>query len=607
MADITLSSAVRNNLLSLQNTASLLSKTQERLATGLKVNSALDDPTAFFTASSLESRSGDLNRLLDSVGNALQTVVAADEGLSSITKLVETAQANVRTALQNPGAVTTNIQTGSTSAVINPAAANTLTGTGGTIQAVVVGTADVDTLALDVSAAATINIDGTSVDLEAADVLGDGNNTLTQAELILGINAGTGTHNVTASDGGGGTVDLTAAQGSDIALTDGTATPLVSLGFTVSTTTSQTADLLAQTNSNAFNQGDVLSFTIGSAQKDITIGTGGNEVNTLTELNAELATLTNGTASADANGNISITSSNNDDVIEVLTSSFGGSGGLSDFGLTAAESTILVNGTSGPVDQGDTLTVTIGSNASKVITFGSGGSEVNTIAELKAELALIAGASATFDDTTGAVSITATDASDDIVIAESNARSTAAVGLSTGTFSSTTVNNTDRTALESSFNLLRTQIDELAADASFNGNNLLDGDSLSVVFNEEGTSTLAITGVTFDSAGLGINSAATDTFQSDTSLNTKLTELGGAVDSLRSQASTFGSNLSVVEIRQDFTKNLINVLETGAANLTLADTNLEGANTLALQTRQQLSSVALSLASQADQQVLRLF
>ena len=80
-----------------------------------------------------------------------------------------------------------------------------------------------------------------------------------------------------------------------------------------------------------------------------------------------------------------------------------------------------------------------------------------------------------------------------------------------------------------------------------------------------------------------------------------------AVSTLRSQASTFGSNLSVVETRQNFTDNLINVLETGAAGLTLADTNEEGANLLALQTRQQLSSVALSLASQSDQNVLRLF
>ena len=76
---------------------------------------------------------------------------------------------------------------------------------------------------------------------------------------------------------------------------------------------------------------------------------------------------------------------------------------------------------------------------------------------------------------------------------------------------------------------------------------------------------------------------------------------------LRSQSSAFGSNLSIVQNRQDFTKSMINTLETGAANLTLADTNEEAANLLALQTRQQQSSTALSLASQADQQVLQLF
>ncbi len=117
---------------------------------------------------------------------------------------------------------------------------------------------------------------------------------------------------------------------------------------------------------------------------------------------------------------------------------------------------------------------------------------------------------------------------------------------------------------------------------------------------------MSVSGVDFDANGLGISSA-TDTFQTDTAINAAIADLNTATDTLRSQASKFGSNLSVVETRQDFTKNLINVLETGAANLTLADTNEEGANLLALQTRQQLSSTALSLASQADQNVLRLF
>ena len=96
-------------------------------------------------------------------------------------------------------------------------------------------------------------------------------------------------------------------------------------------------------------------------------------------------------------------------------------------------------------------------------------------------------------------------------------------------------------------------------------------------------------------------------FDATPTLDAKLEILGGALGKLRSQASSFGSNLSIVQNRKDFTKNMINTLETGAANLTLADTNEEAANLLALQTRQQLSSTALSMASQADQAVLRLF
>ena len=92
-SDITLSKGVRQNLLSLQGTAELLSRTQERLSTGKKVNSALDNPVNFFTSSSLQARASDLSRLLDSVGNGVQTLQEADKGISAITKLIESAQA----------------------------------------------------------------------------------------------------------------------------------------------------------------------------------------------------------------------------------------------------------------------------------------------------------------------------------------------------------------------------------------------------------------------------------------------------------------------------------------------------------------------------------
>jgi flagellin len=164
----------------------------------------------------------------------------------------------------------------------------------------------------------------------------------------------------------------------------------------------------------------------------------------------------------------------------------------------------------------------------------------------------------------------------------------------------------ERTALAAQFDALRTQIDQLAADSGFNGKNLLDGDNLSVVFNEDGTSSLTITGVTYDAAGLSI-AASANNWAADADITAALTDLSDALTTLRSQAKTFGSNLSTGQTRQDFTKSMINTLRTGADSLTLADPNEEGANLLALQTRQQLSTTALSLAAQADQNVLRLF
>ena len=104
MSDITLSAGVRQNLLTLQNTADLMATTQNRLATGKKVNSALDNPTNFFTSQSLSARAKDLTNLLDGIGNAIKTIEAADNGITAITKLVESAQSTARQALQDGSA-----------------------------------------------------------------------------------------------------------------------------------------------------------------------------------------------------------------------------------------------------------------------------------------------------------------------------------------------------------------------------------------------------------------------------------------------------------------------------------------------------------------------
>jgi flagellin-like hook-associated protein FlgL len=115
-----------------------------------------------------------------------------------------------------------------------------------------------------------------------------------------------------------------------------------------------------------------------------------------------------------------------------------------------------------------------------------------------------------------------------------------------------------------------------------------------------------LTGVNDTATGLGI-AASAGSFQTNADVNNAIASIANAITTLKNQASTFASNVSVIQARTEFTNSMKNTLNIGADDLVLADANEEGANLLALQTRQQLSSTALSLATQADQAVLRLF
>jgi flagellin len=164
-----------------------------------------------------------------------------------------------------------------------------------------------------------------------------------------------------------------------------------------------------------------------------------------------------------------------------------------------------------------------------------------------------------------------------------------------------------RATLASQYDSLRSQIDLLANDSGLNGINLLGGNDLTITLNETGTSTVVISAVNdTTSADLAIGTSQ-NSWAASADTDAAALDLKNALTTLRSQSQALSSNLQTVQVRQDFTKAMVNTLKTGADSLTLADTNEEGANLLALQTRQQLSTTALSLAAQADQNVLRLF
>jgi flagellin len=383
---IVLSASVRQNLLSLQSTADLLATTQNRLATGKKVNSALDNPTNFFTAQGLDARASDISNLLDGIGNGVQVLQAANTRITSLQKLVDTAKSIAQQVLQAPAGY---------------------------------------------SAKST----ATSTALPAGS---------TAANLVDGV---------------------------------------------------------------AIKSGETLAFAASGSLPALTVTFAASE--SLDQLNVALA-VGNLTATLDSSNKLVISTTN-----DFASSTIGA---------------ITVGGTAG---------------------------------------------TATFTAPTAPVA--------------------------------DPVSQTIRANLISQYNGIITQITTTSQDSSFNGINLLNGDDLKLTFNETGKSTLNIRGVTFNAAGLGLAALTVGTdFLDNASANKDLALLGAASSTLRTQASTLGSNLSIVQIRQDFSKNLINVLQTGSTNLTLADTNEEAANSQALSTRQSIAVSALALANQSQQSVLQL-
>jgi len=163
-----------------------------------------------------------------------------------------------------------------------------------------------------------------------------------------------------------------------------------------------------------------------------------------------------------------------------------------------------------------------------------------------------------------------------------------------------------RAALAGQFNEVRNQIDSLAQDASFNGTNFLQStpDDLDVALNEDGSSSLTIEGTDATSGGLGINGT---TFATDAEIDAALSETQSALSSVRTSTATLGASTSALQTRLDFTQDLANTLESGAAKLTEADLNEEAANRLALNTRQQVGISSLSLAGQSQTAILGLF
>ena len=511
MSGIVLSASVRQNLLSLQSTASLLATTQNNLATGNKVNSALDNPTNYFTAQGLNNRASDIGNLLDSIGNGVQVLQSANTGITSLQSLVASAQSIANQVLQSPVGYST--KSNINSAVLTGATASNL------------------------------------LNSSAGPVTGSAVNT-----------------------------DATTATG---AITTST-----TLSGTAGSSTNDLASAITATDTLVVN-GTTFTFTAGTSSTGTSIGIGDTVAHLLSTINSAAGV----TASLSA-GAITV------------------NGGTSGVTLSGSSLAKLGLATTGDGLSGQTLSIAAtGGGTASVISFGTGTGQVSDLNELNAKLAAN-NLQATFD-TSGKLNITTSNDAASSTIGALTGSAT----LTGGAFNGITLagpvadpnSQAQRSSLVGQYNNVLAQINTTAQDSSFNGVNLLNGDTLKLTFNETGKSTLSITGVTFNQAGLGLATLTSGTdFLDNSSANKALTALSTASGTLRAEASTLGSNLSIVQIRQDFNKSLINVLQTGSSNLTLADTNQEAANSQALSTRQSIAVSALSLANQSQASVLQL-
>ena len=539
MSGIVLSSAMRTNLSTLQNVTAMQGKIQEKLSTGKKVNSAIDNPTSYFTAASLNRRANDLSALLDGMQQGIKTLEAADNAMKAITKNVETMQANIRSARQDKAFKGVSYDVDATA--IGTASAKNLTFSAGSV-----GTTPVNVALQNAQGVLTGATNYASLDFdEAGDTINfkvalNGSTTTTQVT----IEQGTAAESLKITVGGVvtdniATVDRTTVTGAEMASALSTAFTAANAGISVA----HTANKLVFTASAANNaSSDIAAVTMSN----LVIGSGGA-----------------GTA---------ITAANFGFVAGGVGVSAGGT--ASTTGLVAKTVDQLVSS----VNNNTSLT-------NKVKASNDGGKL--RLENLSTEdLTVVGGTSTTVNGGTG------------------------------GANTSTIRGNESRKALISQFNELRKQLDKLAGDATYNGVNLVKADKLKVVFNEGGTSTVEIQaknvtgvvrGIGTEAISLDIAAADATEFSDDAALDARLDKLADAITTIQTQSSEFGAALSTVQNRQEFTKSMINTLQTGADALTLADANEEAAKLLSLNTRQSLSQTALSLASQADQAVLKLF
>ncbi len=495
MSDITLTSGIRQNLLSLQQTSADLTTTQEALATGKSVNSAADNPSAYFTSQNLTNSANSLSTLLDQIGQGLQTIDAANNGLTSITSLLQQALSTVQQAQSDSW--TTAASTTGTASLGGSAATTGATELGGFTGGTVSGTAVIGTGGT-LTAADTLAIDVGSTTYSVSLASGD-----TISDVLTAINGTAGLSGaVSATSNASGDLVLTAISDTpSFTVVGGTAALSIATGA-VSSTFSNTA-------ATSLSAG-VLSINVGSSTYNVSYAASASLATIESDINGTTGLSGVVTATDDGQGHLILTSTSNFTV--------GSTSGATALGVTTGA--VALNGAANSNSAG-TLLLSVGSTTYSV-TVGASATLAQVEADINNTTGLgSSGAITATDDGNGHLILTSDSAPSGFTVVANSLSNTLGVTTSATADNSPDGSSSARSTLQANYNGLLKQIDQLASDSGYNGVNLLGGDNLKINFNATGTSSLTINGVNFNSQGLGLSSisasAGTGSFQDDTS------------------------------------------------------------------------------------------
>lgn len=594
MAVISLNSSMRSNLLSLQAIANLQSITQNRLATGLKVNSALDNPSSFYSAVALSNRSSDLSQILSSMAQGIQALKNVSQTLDVGISFLEQAKSIAQSVLDKTDLA---------------------------IHAVVGNEADL-LKAIENGGSGLIVING-NITLSENQSL-----KLKAGQKLVGTDYLKGTdYEIASASTSGLTFNFIDAENSTaIEVAEDTLISDLKITYQTNSTNYKAYAIYNKANSLDLQNID-FDYNNSGPEKNVFGAAIANDFSSQANLYGNINIKASGNyATGIFNGKVT---QDKDSFLNIHTNGFGGIGIRADY---FAEGTTQIE-TAGSKAHGIYGTRTYNLHLGGQLKIKNSGSGAMSLYDMKLNLnksnavLMVESAGTIFYG----VSVNAVagsqislssglyEAQNDIFNGIPQSAILPPAGFTQiGATLTTDLNATHGIAKlkaangkessikneNKSFRQTLEQYDQLINDAQYKNINLLKEENLFIDFNKEKTAKIHVYGVDASVTGLKINHAA---WESQMNIIDSISQIENAVKQLRSYSTQFGNSFSIISERENFTENMINILTEGVDQLTLADMNEESANMLALKTRQMLAVNSLSLASESSKAVLSLF